>query len=159
MDQWVVGFIVAIEDAGLEIHTIMKYVDDVNLITLRLPLGTCWIDGRFVQREDWKTEDVREGRSEEHMMIKAVRAAADSIIVYLEYTADIPERHEDNKVPMQDIAVWVQHPGPDSQEESDVLAWTFYEKPSASVRVLRASSAYSWRSKLVTMGMEVFRRM
>ena len=28
---------------------------------------------------------------------------------------------------------------------------TFYEKPTASTRVLKATSAYSWQAKLVTM--------
>ena len=38
------------------------------------------------------------------------------------------------------------------------LAWEFYEKPSASSRVLRATSGFCWRLKLVSMSMEVFRR-
>ena len=50
-------------------------------------------------------------------------------------------------------------PLPGSAETLDTLALTFYEKPTASAQVLWASSAYSWRSKLVTLSMEVFRHM
>ena len=42
---------------------------------------------------------------------------------------------------------------------SDLLAWSFFEKPVASSKVLRAASAYTWRSKLVTMAMELHRRL
>ena len=44
-----------------------------------------------------------------------------------------------------------------STSHPDTLAWVFYEKPISSSRVLKATSAYTWRSKLVTMNMEVFR--
>ena len=43
--------------------------------------------------------------------------------------------------------------------EPDTLGWTFYEKPISSSRVLRASSAFNWCSKLVTMHMECFRNI
>ena len=95
------------------------------------------------------------GRSQEDVKIEAIRDAANSILVYLEFTVDIPERNPSGKVPMLDIQVWVQH----GEGGADVLAWTFFEKPTASCQVLRASTAYPWRSKLVTLGMEVFRRM
>ena len=44
-------------------------------------------------------------------------------------------------------------------QQPDTVAWAFYEKPTASSRVLRATSAYTWRAKIVTMTMEVFRRL
>ena len=39
----------------------------------------------------------------------------------------------------------------------DILAWEYYEKPSSLSRVLRATTAYGWRSKMVTLNMECFR--
>ena len=42
----------------------------------------------------------------------------------------------------------------------DNLGWCFFEeKNTSSSRVLHASSVYNWPSKLVTMNMEVWRRM
>ena len=41
---------------------------------------------------------------------------------------------------------------------ADLLAWTFYEKGTASTKVMMANSAFTWRQKIVTMTMEVFRR-
>ena len=45
------------------------------------------------------------------------------------------------------------------QVEGDTLMWTFYEKPTSSSRVLKATLAYTWCAKLVTLNMEVFRRL
>ena len=39
------------------------------------------------------------------------------------------------------------------------MMWMYYEKATASKHVLRASSAFTWRCKLTTMSMEVFRYM
>ena len=159
MDQWVTGFLVAVTDAGLEIHACIKYVDNVNLVVSRLPLGTRWTNGSFVVTPETLQADLDNGRTREHVTIEAVREAADSIMVCLTFTSDIPERHENGMVPMLDIQVWVSHPPGDLEGGADTLCWTYFEKPTASVNVLRASTAYSWRSKIVTLSMETFRRM
>ena len=78
---------------------------------------------------------------------------------YLEFTSDIPERHQTHMVPMLDVQVWVEHADPDTPGTSDKLGWCFYDKPSSSHRVLRASSAYSWRGKIVSLTMKVHRRI
>ena len=56
---------------------------------------------------------------------------------------------------MLDLQVWVDK----RMGLPDRIAWVFYEKTSASCRVLRSHSAYRWRSKIVTMSQETFRRM
>ena len=81
--------------------------------------------------------------------------AAESIVNWLCFMVDLPSKHKSGKVPMLDLEVWV-HKG---DEGPDVLCWDFFEKPSSSTRVLKASSAYSWRAKLTVMNMEVFRRL
>ena len=89
-----------------------------------------------------------------------LRAAADSVLPWLEFTGDIPENHPGGTVPALDLQLWVEHPE-DNQDglESDILMWKFYEKPIVSSRVLRSTSAFTWRNKLVTLSMETFRRM
>ena len=91
MDQWMLGFLFAVTNAGLKVLAAAKYVDDVNLVTSMLELGTRWVNGSFITREDWKLEDMRSGRSREDVTVEAVRSAADSILVFLEFTSDIPE--------------------------------------------------------------------
>ena len=49
--------------------------------------------------------------------------------------------------------------GPAMGKAAQTLSWALYEKPATSSRPLSATSAYPWRKKLVTMNMEVFRRL
>ena len=159
MDQWSNLFLTAVTDAGLRLYAVMKYVDDVNLVMSLLDLGTRWEEGVFISKEEWVQQDKASGRTREDVTIEAVRCAANNMIPYLQFTADIPERHGSLMVPVLDIQVWVQRQDPAEAESGlgDTLAWKFYEKETASRTVLRAGSAYSWRGKIVTLGQEVFR--
>ena len=158
MDQWIKDFIASILEAGMEVHGIMKYVDDVNMVLAWVELGTRWVEGRLEHKEEWELEDRRSGRSRCSVTMEAMRTAADQIIPWLDFTVDYPELHADNTVPMLDLQVWVRHPDP-LTEGHDALGWSFFEKATSSDKVLRASSAYNWRSKIVTMTMEVWRRL
>ena len=73
---------------------------------------------------------------------------------------DHPEANRSRMVPVLDLQVWVRSPGPNMDGlDTDLLAWTFYEKSSASSKVMRATSAFNWRQKIVSLSMEVFRRL
>ena len=105
-------------------------------------------------------DDENAGETIETVTMKCMKAAADSVILWLEFTWDSPSQHESKTVPILDLHVWVRHPDPEEDGlGSDLLAWSFYEKPVSSDKVLRAMSAYNWRNKLVTMTMELHRRM
>ena len=161
MDHWLKVFLCAIVDAGALIHGIMKYVDDINLIMALLHLGMRWEDGTLTWKEEWLDKDIRDGRTAEDVTMVAMQQAADSILPWLQFTVDQPSNHGCAMVPVLDLQVWVKHPAPGTpkDQQHDVVGWCFYEKMTASNRVLRASSAYNWHNKLVTLNQEVFRRM
>ena len=132
--------------------------------------GLRWVGESLVWTEESENEDEQSELSSERLTMMRVREAAESVFPWLQFTVDLPEDHKGGAVPMLDLQVWVQplgdRPGDlvgdgASQPEpaAQALCWAFYEKPSASTMVLRASTAYNWRSKLVTMNMEVFRRL
>ena len=73
MDQWFIGFIVAVMEAGLKVHAVIKYVDDVNVVVSMLPLGTRWSSGSFKTTQEWTLEDVKAGRSQQDVTIEAIR--------------------------------------------------------------------------------------
>ena len=159
MDYWLGLFLTALLTAGLTLLGIMKYVDDVNVVCLMVALGTRWTNGTLTHNPDWELEDAREGLTREQVTMTALRTAADEILPWLTFTSDLPCQHGSLMVPMLDLQVWVRPANPEDPEDHDLLGWTFFSKPTASDKVLRASSAYNWRSKLVTLNMEVFRRM
>ena len=160
MDTWFKRFLSSLVEAKVEVHAALKYIDDVNLVAGMLSLGSRWRTGKVEYSEEWEVEDREKNKSQELVTMECLRDAADAVLPWIRFTLDLPEFHENGMVPMLDLQVWVQHPMNDIDGlESDLLSWMFFEKPSASKKVLRASSAYTWRSKLVTMAMEVFRRL
>ena len=162
MDQWAAEFLVKTQDANINLHMFTKYVDDVNVILSMLKKGTRWSQENEVleHTQEAEEEDISSGVTQEAVTMECVRQIADSIKPWLRFTSDLPENHPGGMVPILDLQVWVRHP--DQSEEglgSDLIGWRFFEKTSASSRVLRAASAYTWRSKITTLSMEVFRRL
>ena len=77
MDHWSHLFLDKITTAGVEVHMLMKYVDDINVVNEMLPVGTRWVSGELVQTAQWELEDWASGRSRE-MSMECLRSAADS---------------------------------------------------------------------------------
>ena len=160
MDQWMKVFLSKVDKAGIGVHAALKYVDNVNLVLSMLPLGSRWKNDSVSWCKEWELADKVLGKSQEMSTMECVRDAADSVVPWLSFTLDLPELHVSKTVPMLDLQVWVVHPSKDEDGlGADLVCWMFFEKTSASSKVLRASSAYTWRNKLVTMANEVFRRM
>ena len=159
MDVWLALFLRALMDAGVKILGAMKYVDDINLVLSMVALGTRWVEGALVHTEKWEEEDMSMGATIQSVTMRAMRTAADSVIPWLQFTSDEPTQHAGGMVPILDIQAWVRPADPELEDDHDTLAWVFYQKPTATKRVLLASSAYNWRCKIVTLTMEVFRWM
>ena len=163
-----------IRDAKIHLYALIKYVDDVNTVASMLGLRWSW-------REDmscieWSNEreqlDREAGKSKERAMMDIIHQTANSVFEWLKFTTDLPQDHPSCMVPCLDLQLWVCHE-PMSQEEKsglggldrtgprnlDTLAWRFYSKPSSSNKVIRATTAFNWRSLLVTLNQEVFRHL
>ena len=54
MDHWMGVFLTSLVDAGVTIHTAMKYVDDMNLIMALLKLSSRWV-GTTLECGRWRT--------------------------------------------------------------------------------------------------------
>ena len=74
---------------------------------------------------------------------------------------DYPARHEDGKLPIFDLKVWVlMKRGQDEREEEDglsVVLHEFYIKDVASKCVINAWSALPWNSERTILTQEVLR--
>ena len=76
-------------------------------------------------------EDRVAGRTQDEVMLEAVRTVAEYIQNWLRFTADHLDNHDNKTVPMLDLKVWVRHPRQQEEEGGhDTLGWSFYEKPS-----------------------------
>ena len=162
MDQWILTFLSKLDEAGIKVHLIAKYVDDINLILSNLRFGSRWRGDSVVHSRELEEEDAKAGKTEDEVTMECARDAADSVVEWLTFTVDIPQYHSCKMVPILDLQVWIHHPSSEEMETglgSDLVMWQFYEKATSSEFVLRSGSAYTWRSKLTTLGMETFRHM
>ena len=152
MDEWASLFLTRIVDSGVKVHAMMKYVDDINLILAMIKIGSRWRGEKLVHSQEWEEEDRATGKTGVEITMDTMRMAADSVFSWLKFTVDTPEEHDEMMVPVLDIQVWVKHPKQEEEQGlgSDTLAWTIFEKPCSTKRVLRAGSALEWRSKIVT---------
>ena len=150
--------LVKLDDAGFVLWAVIKYVGDVNVVCDTVEPGWRWKDGVLQWHEKLSRLDKEGVLSPEMLTMNLIREAAGSIVPWLEFMQDLPEMHESGKVPMLDLEVWVDRCQDKESPRGDILTWDFYEKSSSSSRVLQSTSAYEWRSKLVVMNMEMFRR-
>ena len=76
---------------------------------------------------------------------------SESVYDWLCFTVDTEEEHEDRKVPMLDICMW--------RQGMNIINHSFYEKDSASQKVMEYKSAMGIKTKVTTLTQEVIRRM
>ena len=153
--MWAAAFLQKLDRAGVKVWAFIKYVDDINIVLSMIKEDVRWDGDQLLIKEGGSELGVVP--SEGHTM-DLILQAADSILPWLSFTKDLPSMHKEKMVPMLDMQVWIKHAPPGSNHP-DSLAWMFYKKKVSTSRVLKATSAYNWRSKTVTMTMEVMRRM
>ena len=160
MDEWMQMFLVRMDDAGMILLALAKYVDDLNIIMMMLKLGSRWEDGKVTHSLEREQEDREGGRSRDMVTLQVAKAVADSIHSWIQFTLDAAELHESGMCPVLDLQVWIKRPiNNEDGLQAEMLAWMFYEKPTAADTVMRSTSAFTWRQKTVTMTMEVYRRL
>ena len=69
----------------------------------------------------------------------------------IRFTFDLPENHQDKKLPVLDLKVWLS--------ETGELLHEFYEKPTKNVKTILASSSISWHQKRTILTQEAIRRL
>ena len=104
MDEWASAFMVKMEQQGLELHIIAKYVDDVNMLMVMMPMGSRWEGGKVTHSVELEQQD-RKTRTQEEVTMELVRTIADSITPWLDFTAYLHQHHSLGVVPMLDLQV------------------------------------------------------
>ena len=100
----------------VEVFMLCKYVDDINLATAIIRAGQRWReikeDGKKVRKLVHSDEDEEADResdeSDEERTIRLITEEASKQIPGIKFTYDIPEKHEDRKCPVLDLAVWAR---------------------------------------------------
>ena len=80
-----------------------------------------------------------------------LKKVAESIEPMIQFTCDFPSAHDDGKIPILDVKVWLN-------SENEAL-FEFFEKETKSQKVILASSALPNNQKLTILTAEAVRRL
>ena len=111
MDRWAREFLVTLGRAGMDVHMLRKYVDDVNLLLSLVEKGYRW--NSDTERLEWSQEADNEDRAQgaktdRERTFRVVQEIASSIVPGIAFTIDLPEFHPSGRVPMLDVEVWIE---------------------------------------------------
>ena len=116
----------SMEREGFKIVIYKRYVDDINLVL-----------------------DVQKDENEENVW-KKVKEIGDSIHKSIQLEADYPANHQDKKVPILDIKVWVD-------STSGHIYHEYYSKAVSSKSVIDARSAMPTKDKRTVLAQDLLR--
>ena len=126
-----------IEEKGAHILLYKRYVDDINMV-IKVP----------------STEQQQEDVSLDEEWMVAVKDLGNGIHPSTQLTVDYPSKHEDKKVPILDLKVWLEC----RNDEDGVRVWhEFYYKEVATKSLTQARSAMATRVKRTTLTQELLR--
>ena len=103
--------------------------------------------------KDRERQDIEGGKTDETRTMELMVEIGDTLIKGIKLTYDLPELNDSGKCPVLDTVMWKET----NTEGKATVRHGFYEKTMASPIVFHRRSAYSWRSKIVTLGEEVRR--
>ena len=153
---------------GLEVVLYKRYVDDINL-AVKTPRekkkltksgdGDCKLETDHNPQE---TED-------DELYIGIVRDVGNGIHPSIQLEMDCPSLHDDQKLPLLDIKVWIEkeQPGRENEESCNGgeggkrgqsrIMHEYYYKEVATRAVVDARSAMPWKDKRTVITQEILR--
>ena len=144
-------FILLVRTAGINITLYKRFVDDGNILTEAVPVGSKWcpVNKKLVVDS---SNRVSENIPPDERSALVIKAIANSITPMLSWTTDVPSANISGKMPVLDLACWCTE-----TEGGTVLNYEFYSKPMANPVCLPANSAISKNTKFNTYRQETFR--
>ena len=109
MDRWARQFEEKLQQAGVHLDLIKKYVDDMNIILKAIGLHLRWnkttwrLEETGGTRAETQTDEETLDKQRQRHTFNLLRQLASSITTGIEFTADTPSEHENMMVPMLDM--------------------------------------------------------
>ena len=153
MGEWGEIYTNIMLQAELKIWLRGFYVDDVRTVTSVLEKGKRWDikEKKFSFKEEWRIEDEEMGESNTRRMARQMNKAMNSILENINFTMEIPEDFEGEKLPTLDFKMWV--------EDKKEIRYSFYEKEVNTPYCIMEKSAMAERSKISSLSQDVIRRL
>ena len=122
------------------------------------PPGMRYKNGQTYVDESSITEAGRVSSDERTMAL--VKQVGNDIHPSIQLEVDYPSKHQDGKLPVLDLKVWVESRGKKTERQVgkvSVIMYAFHSKCVAYKAVINARSALSWSTKRTVLTQEVLR--
>ena len=149
MAWWDKEFQTKIKEHGIETMIYKRYVDDIDLA-----VQNCKKNGNEENHTQKKTNETPEGKREkakekETIIMEKLKRIGNSIHPSIQLEADYPTLHEDQKLPILDVKMWVA--------DNNKILHEFYQKDISSKAVVNARSSLPWSTKRTVLTQEILR--
>ena len=138
-----------VKAAGVDMKMYERYIDDSNQVAVVPPPGS-WYDSN--QKKVVVDANLAVAEEEEdERLARILKSIANMVHDDITMEDDHPGRHEDSKMPILDMKVWMDGDG--------CIMYQHYQKPMASKQVMHSQSALSMQCKRNVHTQEVIRRL
>jgi hypothetical protein len=127
-----------------------RYVDDIDVCSSKLKLGTRLINEKLEWSNEWMREDIQTGKDNDKVTIGIIREIGDTIYDFIKLTSECPSDCTSGYVPILDLQCKVT---------KNRIVHKFYEKPMNTKYCILKKSACSEQIKYTTLVQETVRRM
>ena len=158
MIWWDKEFAARLDEMAIIMKMNTRYVDDINMAIQATPLGMRYKDGKTHVDERSVAED--EGISDDERTMTLIKQIGNDIHPSIQLEVDYPSKHQDGKLPILDLKVWIETKEKKTEERSEkasVIMYEFHSKSVASKAVINARSALNWNTKRTVLTQEVLR--
>ena len=103
MDIWADKFLEKLEELGIPVHFMSKYVDDIVVVTSKCERGVRYREGKLTRTEEAIKED--EDKTEESVTMSLLAEIASSFFKFLQFTHEVAQ--EGTMIPVLDMQIGV----------------------------------------------------
>ena len=135
---WDKQFLEKCKNNNIEISLYQRYVDDINIKFKEVQPTT-----ENHNTDNQTPDDVRN--------MKEIKKIANTIVQMIQVEEDCPSLHEDNKLPILDLKVWIE------EKEKHMIMYEYYRKPIANPLLILQKSAMPDKIKRTVLTQEAIR--
>ena len=143
MVWWDGKFREKIGSLNMEILLYKRYVDDINICSYEVEPGTKYENGNVIRTGEDDSLDADE------RCFEILKSVGDSIHESIQLEVDYPSKHNDGKIPILDVKVYI--------DGGSKVMYEFYAKDVSSKHMINAKSALPWSMKRTVLTQEVLR--
>ena len=146
MLAWEKAFLDKLLKLGWSVNFYKRYVDDIMMVALNLNKG--WYYSKPQDKMLYNKDHDNINLPDDIRTFQELLAIGNTLDVNIQLELDVPSHHQDNKLPILDLKVWV---------EGNRLRHQFYRKEVATNQLILQRSAISNRIKRDTLFQEGIR--